>query len=259
LVALVLCGGTGIANDECATAIPIAAGWNGPFVTALATTSAPAWPCGSGGNDLWFTYDAGCAGTVVFDTCAFAGYDTTLQVFSGTCAALVSVGCDDDACGLSSSVSVLATPSRYYLRVGGHAAARGTFVLRVTPPTGIGSFQTLPSFCGSPTLALTPNGTPTLGTTIGFVLGNTIGTSVIWLGAPVTIALCPPGPCWIGATFDVVVPGASVQIAIPCLPTLVGLRVAVQGADVGAPGGCAIGTVLPLQLDLSPIVIATIR
>jgi hypothetical protein len=123
-------------NDECAGAIQVVAGPNGPFTNSSCTTSAPAWLCASGANDVWFYYVPATAGPVTVDTCG-ADYDSALEVFDATagCGNLVSMGCNDDACGLQSAVTftaVACTP--YYVRVGGFAGDVGEFPLNINGP-----------------------------------------------------------------------------------------------------------------------------
>lgn len=119
-------------NDICTAGVALVDGQNGPFSTLGASTSSP-WPCANGGNDVWFTYQAPRTGTMVVDTCA-AGrtYDTTLEVFAGSCSSLVSRGCNDDACGLGSSLAVPVTQgATYRVRLGGYAGATGQAVVSV--------------------------------------------------------------------------------------------------------------------------------
>ncbi len=120
--------------DECTGAIPLRLGGNGPFTNVPATTSAPAWSCGAGGKDLWFTYQAPAATNVTFSTCnAGSNFDTTIEAFSGSCGSLVSLGCNDDACtGNRSSLTVPTTlATTLFVRVGGFLSGAGTFVLDV--------------------------------------------------------------------------------------------------------------------------------
>ena len=44
-----------------------------------------------------------------------------LQVFSGSCGSLVSLGCDDDGCGSASTVTVPVVAGQYRVRVAVHA------------------------------------------------------------------------------------------------------------------------------------------
>lgn len=128
----------GATPDECGGALALNAGVNGPFDTTAATTSLPAWPCGPGTKDLWFTYTAASAGTLTASTCGLASFDTVMEVFSGTCGALVSLACNDDdpTCNLQSSIAVPVTPGTYFLRVGGYGNNSGSFSLNVTGPAG---------------------------------------------------------------------------------------------------------------------------
>jgi hypothetical protein len=128
----------GPANDDCATAIPLVNGQNGPFTTVGALTSSPGWPCALGGRDLWYSYAVTGSGTLTVTTCGLATWDTALQIFSGTCSSLASVGCIDDSCGLQSSLAVPVTPGTYYIRVGGYNSAVGPFSLNVSGPGGGG-------------------------------------------------------------------------------------------------------------------------
>ncbi|MCI0362911.1 MAG: hypothetical protein L0Y44_00275 [Phycisphaerales bacterium] len=96
-------------NDECANAITVNDGANA-VSNAGATNSfnpaPPGVPCTSGGSgnftrDVWFDYTATCAGVVTIDLCATSApvTDTVMAIYSGECAALTLVGCDDDSCG----------------------------------------------------------------------------------------------------------------------------------------------------------------
>ena len=128
-------------NDECTGALALGVG-SIPFDTTGATISSPLWPCAaSGGPDLWYRFTAANDGVYTFDTCG-SGYDTALELFTGTCAALVSIGCNDDSCTLQSRLTWSLTPGDVlYVRVGGFNGAAGTGVLNVSetiipPPTG---------------------------------------------------------------------------------------------------------------------------
>lgn len=131
-------------NDDCAGALVVQNGTHGPFSSVGATTSSLLWPCGAGGNDLWFLYPAVSAGSLQVDVCG-ASFDTTLQVLSGVagCGSLVSLGCNDDGCGMASSLTVaLPGPGAYYVRVGGFAGQTGSFSLHVNGPAASGVVAT---------------------------------------------------------------------------------------------------------------------
>ena len=128
-------GGGGPANNECSAAIAVGNGIVGPHTNVGATTSAPGWPCASGGNDVWFVYSAYQNGTLSVSTCGQATWDTAIEVFSGTCTSLTSLGCNDDTCSLQSTVTTPVTPGTYYIRVGGYNGATGSFSLDISGPT----------------------------------------------------------------------------------------------------------------------------
>ena len=122
------------ANDDCAGAISVVAGSAVAFDSTLATDSPEAWPCGLGGADLWYTYTTTMSNAdILIETCG-SGYDTTLEVFTGTCLSLVSEECNDDDCGLQSAIGMtnVAIGTTYFFRVGGFAGASGTGTLLVT-------------------------------------------------------------------------------------------------------------------------------
>ncbi len=129
-------------GDECNTATPLPLGTTA-FDTTAATLSPEFWPCaGGGGPDIWYTFTAANAASYTFETCG-STYDTALQSFEGTCAALVELQCNDDACGLSSSLTQNLMPGEsVFVRVGGFGGATGTGSLLVTEtivPPGVGS------------------------------------------------------------------------------------------------------------------------
>ncbi|MCB9879260.1 MAG: hypothetical protein H6835_16820 [Planctomycetes bacterium] len=136
-------GPTAPANDDCANAIALVNGVNGPFSNVNALTSSPSWPCAAGGSDVWFTYFAGQSGTLSVTTCGIAGYDSCIQILSGSCGSLTSLVCNDDACSLQSTVSTAVTPGLYYVRVGGYSSAQGSFSLDVSGPIGTPAAKSL--------------------------------------------------------------------------------------------------------------------
>ena len=146
-----LCSTAFAQNDECTTAMTVGPGAI-PFDTSAATLSPEAWPCaGNGGPDLWYTFTATTTGDVTVSTCG-SSYDTALEVFSGTCAALAPISCNDDACGLQSSLTFFVTTGTDYIfRVGGFAGSTGSgtivldFGLPVLNPANGHFYQRVPS------------------------------------------------------------------------------------------------------------------
>jgi len=129
-----------VSNDFCVNALPLTVGVNGPFSSVGASLSPTAWGCGSNvGRDVWFTFDANCGGSHTFSTCTpTRNFDTVLQVFSGTCATPVLVGCNDDTgggCGFGSTLTVNLAAGIHFVRVGGYNQQSGNFDVVVTRPT----------------------------------------------------------------------------------------------------------------------------
>lgn len=234
-----------LSNDECATAIPIGLGPNGPFSNVGSSTSAPAWPCGAGGNDVWFSFtlQQACIGDLVFTTCNGARtYDTTIEVFDGTCSALNPIVCNDDGggtCGLGSRAAVLGplVGTTYYVRVGGFGSRVGSFRLDVYFDSGAGVLTNNGGGCGAATLSL--GGAPSIGGYFEAQMGGQVGAlQFLWVGAvPINVPLC--AGCTIVPNFDITFSGSSFSTLVPCDPTLIGGVLGMQGADlVGTSGGC---------------------
>ena len=118
-------------NDLCPGAININCGQsiNGTTVGASIDGAAPFCVTAITSPGVWYTF-IGSGGNETVNTCAAASYDTKISVYSGTCAALVCVGGNDDFCGLRSEVTFPTTAgTRYYVLVHGFGAASGTFTL----------------------------------------------------------------------------------------------------------------------------------
>ena len=132
-------------NDDCANAIVTALSTVEAFDTTDATQMDP-FPCGAtGGPDVWYSFTTATDGDFQFSACG-SGYDTVMEVFTGTCGALTSVQCNDDnfaACGPgnNSQLTLTGTTSgtTYLVRIGGFNGATGVGQLEitdVTPPPG---------------------------------------------------------------------------------------------------------------------------
>ena len=133
-----------VAGDECTNAITAVDGPNAGYSTATATPSAnpPAdetcnfldW---GASKDLWFVYNAAGAGLLDLDFCT-SGYDTSIVVYSGSCASLTRIACDDDSCpggtafqSFKTGISVGAA-GPIFIRVGGWNAASGAVSFNLT-------------------------------------------------------------------------------------------------------------------------------
>lgn len=100
-----------------------------------------------------------------------------------------------------------------------------------------GGLTTRATACGGVTLNYA-NEIPGPGRTLRFdVVGG--GPSLLVVGVPSNLPLCSPNACTLGATLDIVLAGPRLDLAVPCWPGLVGATIAVQGAALSAPGGCA--------------------
>jgi hypothetical protein len=88
-------------------------------------------PCsGTISKGVWFYYTPTVSGTSVVDTCG-SDFDTKIEIFTGGCGALTSIGCNDDFCGLQSSFSfACAAGTTYRICAGGFGGASGNLKIR---------------------------------------------------------------------------------------------------------------------------------
>jgi hypothetical protein len=89
-----------------------------------------------------------------------------------------------------------------------------------------------------PCLSFPAGQVPAPGATVRFDLTH-LGPTVFLVGDPISLPLCPPSPCTLGATLNVVISAQTLSLNVPCHANLVGATFAVQGEGVGSPGGCA--------------------
>jgi hypothetical protein len=125
-------------SNSCGSATAIAGEGLFPYDNNGATTDGPS-NCASMGSDVWFAWTATSTDTFTVDTCNGTGYDSALNVYPSGCPASGSLGCNDDSCGLQSSVSFAGVNGTTYLfQVGGYSGAQGSGNLEVTSggPTG---------------------------------------------------------------------------------------------------------------------------
>jgi parallel beta-helix repeat protein len=123
----VTCAMSDCTNDWCYAATPIVLG-NTPFNTIGATTDGPInIGCDDGDgthfvNDIWFEYTASTSGTLTVLTCDQATFDTIIAAYTGSCGSLNLVNCDDEGCGIQTSVMNfdVTAGETYLLRVGGY-------------------------------------------------------------------------------------------------------------------------------------------
>jgi hypothetical protein len=110
-------------GDECIVAVPAVLGAN-PYDTQFAFDSPEPFVCptasfpGEMSKDIWWTYTAAASVTHRMETCS-TFHDTDLEVFEGSCGALIQVGCAGDSCGLMTIVDWTAVAgTTYILRLG---------------------------------------------------------------------------------------------------------------------------------------------
>jgi hypothetical protein len=132
---------SGLVNDDCVAALPLYFGVPFSMTTSNATSAGDPVPaCATAGKGVWFTFNSPITGPVHISTCG-SSFDTVLDVYTGTCGALVNVACNDDngpSCsGAQASVLISATNgTTYYILAGGYSSASGELTIMAgTPPT----------------------------------------------------------------------------------------------------------------------------
>lgn len=196
------------ANDACANPIALVRGLNGPY-SSLFATAGSAFACvPQGGSDVWFTYTALATGSHTFDTCSTTrNFDTTLEVFSGTCAALTSIGCNDDSCALGSSVTANLTAGQTYrVHVGGYNNATGAFDVNVTAPNVAGDECTAPI-----PIALGANG---IFSNVGATASTTAPAWTCGFGSPLDVWFSFTANCTAPTTFTTCPLGRTVDTMV---------------------------------------------
>jgi len=121
-----------ITNDLCMDAETIACGDVVTGNTEGATSDDDPGTCGttSGAPGVWYTFTG--TGNLIELAMCNSDYDTKLQVFSGSCDALVCIDGNDDSCGLQSEVDFLSEVGvEYYFYVFGFGTAVGNFELSI--------------------------------------------------------------------------------------------------------------------------------
>jgi Lamin Tail Domain/Putative metal-binding motif len=144
-------------NDNCASAQAVALTSTTVGNTNALTTNdgtASCDPSGPLGLDVWYTVTTTAVSTNLhIDTCGSAA-DTTVAVFSGTCASLTEIACNDDAsgCVCSAPASYLDVPGLpaaiYRIRVSTKAAP-GAFTLNVRPIVNDACCGAIPIVCNT--------------------------------------------------------------------------------------------------------------
>ncbi len=130
------------ANDNCAGAIAFPAILNDgncstvTVNTAAATGTADPVCTGTEDDDVWYTFTtpAGVTSLLYTNTNISGNTDRVLQIYSGTCAGLTSIGCYDPESG---TITGLTGNTTYYLRAytwGSGVTSNFSLCLRTLPP-----------------------------------------------------------------------------------------------------------------------------
>jgi hypothetical protein len=146
-------------SDTCATPDVIVG--NGPFAfdTTAATTGTEGQAesiCNFFGStaiahDVWYTWTAATSGSTTVAVCGLSTADTKIAVYGGTgCPTSAALACNDDSCGLQSSITFTAVAgNNYVFQIGAYPfASGGTGQFAVTPP----SASPANDLCSTPTV-----------------------------------------------------------------------------------------------------------
>jgi len=122
------------ANDDCATPDAIAGQGSFAYDNSQGSTGSEGqneyicYQFGSSAvdNDVWFSWTADITGDATIDTCG-SGPDTKLSAYDGSgCPSGGSLSCNDDTCGLQSSLAFAVTGgSTYTIQAGNFPGATG--------------------------------------------------------------------------------------------------------------------------------------
>lgn len=100
------------------------------------------------------------------------------------------------------------------------------------------TLQRFAASCGG-SADLKVQGNAEIGTAVRTTVTTPAGLPIVVYGLTSAIQLIDPNcGCFFGTTLDLVVFGSSSTLTVPNRPSLMGLRVFTQGADLLAPGGC---------------------
>ena len=180
-------------NDVCGGAVVIS---GNAFTTNQSTITAtssgdPVPSCAPLGKGVWYAYTPATNGTLVVDTFG-TGFDTVLAIYTGSCGALVQVGCDDDSGGsLSSRITLNVTGgTTYSILAGGYSSATGSLPLHLnfTPVGGLPN-----DTCGTAVVISGNAYTNIQSTTSATSTGDPVPTCVSSFGKGVWYVFTPSG------------------------------------------------------------------
>ncbi len=117
--------------DNCIDAQVVTGSGSYPIDNTLALPIAgQAGPCVPLSRDVWYRLHLDCGQTIRVSTCNTVNFDSVIVVYSGECANLVQVACNDDfsGCGLTSYVEFCSNQcgtGEYLVRVGSYSSGGG--------------------------------------------------------------------------------------------------------------------------------------
>jgi hypothetical protein len=228
---LPLASGQAPSNDEWPGAQPIGPG----FVVGSnigATTSSPTGNCGLMGNDVWYSFVAGCTGTADVTLCGpgtVGDYDTVVAGWCASPGCAVQPGllaCNDDTCGVRSHVAFGVVAGRtYFISVGGFAADVGNFAFLLSCSVAAAP-PPINDACAN-AIAIT-DGDRVAGSNLGASLGATdpfsacasLGADVWYTFTPTQDGVYTVTTCLPGATLDTIVDifagGCTTAVHVDC-------------------------------------------
>ncbi|MBS0197339.1 MAG: matrixin family metalloprotease [Planctomycetes bacterium] len=117
-------------GESCPIAIPISAG-NTAFSNAGYATDETS--CYAGAN-RWYLYTASGYSTVNVNTCTGTNYDSSISAWNACpSAGGTLLACNDDWCGLQSSISFQSYPGQqFYISIGGYAGNTGSGIINIS-------------------------------------------------------------------------------------------------------------------------------
>ena len=194
-----------LGNDECSAATPIPAlGLGGCTALTIAnnstaTTSAQPTNCSTVVADVWFSVTVPANGIVEATTSAVPGSpvnDTLLELLTGSCGSLTSVGCNDDSNGFFSRVRAtgLTPGATVYVRVWTYnMTPRGNIGLCVQTDAACPPVTVLQATATGTTASITFTGASAAsGYSVTYTPTSGTATTITATGSPVTLTGLQP-------------------------------------------------------------------
>jgi hypothetical protein len=123
-------------NDRCQDALLITSPTTIGSTAFAARENATACNPGATAPDVWYRWTAPCAADVVIDTCG-SSIDTVVSLYTGSCARLTEIACNDDAfnpeCPAAARITAPVTAGvTYTIAVRAYGSDAGDFTLSVS-------------------------------------------------------------------------------------------------------------------------------